>query len=213
MKSILGYHFTASFLRDGRPIPPIGETLVHIGEIIPCARGLHASEDLFDALKYAPGTMLHRVRLSGRILSHGDPIDKFIGSERTILASFEAKAVLRRFAKDCALSVIDLWEAPDAVREFLESEEASKLDTYAAAYAASYAYAAYAHAAAPSSASSAAASYAYAYYADTYTYAYAAPSFAYIHAVKASKHSLINAEALQKVKENFQSLIDKNLKF
>jgi hypothetical protein len=33
------YHFTSDKLRDGRPIPAIGEWLEHIGPIVPCQSG------------------------------------------------------------------------------------------------------------------------------------------------------------------------------
>ena len=55
------YHFTGDVLRDGRPIPPVCQTLVHDGPLVLCAQGLHASEHPFDALAYAPGARLHRV--------------------------------------------------------------------------------------------------------------------------------------------------------
>lgn len=62
---IQAWHFTASALRDGRPIPPAGEWLVHRGPVCLCASGLHASERLLDALAHAPGRaptlLLHRV--------------------------------------------------------------------------------------------------------------------------------------------------------
>jgi hypothetical protein len=34
---VRAYHFTGNALRDGRPIPAIGEWLRHEGDIIPCA--------------------------------------------------------------------------------------------------------------------------------------------------------------------------------
>ena len=116
---MIGYHFTADTLRDGRPIPPIGEWLVHDGPLVVCKSGLHTSKHVFDALRWAPGPRLHRVQLLGELQPHGEPIDKYVGRRRRIIASLDATELLRGYARWCALRVIDLWNAPPVVREFL----------------------------------------------------------------------------------------------
>ena len=132
-----GYHFTADTLRDGMSIPPVGEWLEHDGPIEPCVRGLHASEHPFDALMYAPGNSLHKVELDGDIKAHGEPIDKWVGRRRKIVASINAETVLRDFARWCALQVIDLWNAPPIVREYLETgDDTIRAAARAAAWAA-----------------------------------------------------------------------------
>ena len=83
-----------------------------------CTYGLHASERALDALKYAPGPIVCRVRLGGRILT-GE--DKVCASERTAIAMADATETLRAFARMCALDVIDKWDAPAVVREYLET--------------------------------------------------------------------------------------------
>jgi hypothetical protein len=118
---ITGYHFTGDTLRDGRPIPEVGEWLIHEGEVAPCEVGLHASPHPFDALLYAPGNRLHKVVLRKGLKSHGDPIDKYVGKERKIIASIDAEKLLRDFARWSALKVIHLWDAPDVVKQFLET--------------------------------------------------------------------------------------------
>ena len=120
---IEAWHFCAHTLRDGRPIPPDGEWLVHDGDVIPCKSGLHASIRLIDALEYAPGSTLCRVILRGDIQHHGN--DKIVGRERQIVWRIDATAVLREFARKCALDVIHLWEAPDVVRKYLETGDES----------------------------------------------------------------------------------------
>ena len=100
------YHFTSDKLRDGRPIPPIGEWLVHEGEIRMCESGLHASKEPFDALQYAPGSMLHLVEVQGEIIHQND---KLVARKRKIIASFDAEKLLRDFARECALEVYHLW--------------------------------------------------------------------------------------------------------
>jgi hypothetical protein len=113
------YHFTSDKLRDGRPIPTVGEWLEHMGDIEPCKSGLHASKHPFDALQYAPGPLLHMVELEGNLLAHGKPIDKWVGRRRKIISTINAEELLREFACWCAWQVIHLWDAPDVVREYL----------------------------------------------------------------------------------------------
>lgn len=136
----IAWHFTGTTLRDGSPIPPIGETLVFKGKIKMCARGYHWSRTPFQALQYAPGPLLHKVRVGGEVIEH-DGDDKGVSSERTILATLDATYLLRRFAADQALSVAHLWKMPDVVRDYLttldEDKRAAARETaWAAAWAA-----------------------------------------------------------------------------
>ena len=134
---ITGYHFTGDKLRNGASIPPIGEWLKHDGPILPCRSGLHMSECPMDALNYAPGPMLHKVELKGSLISHGNPIDKWVGSERRIIATVDATALLREAARSWALDVIHLWDAPAVVKQYLETGDESLRDAaWAAAWAA-----------------------------------------------------------------------------
>ena len=125
---MIGYHFTSKTLRDGRPIPPVGEWLEYSGVVVPCKSGLHASEHPFDALRWSPGEFLHRVELDGTLISHGDPIDKWVGSRRRIIASRDSTDVMRAFARWCALQVIHMWDAPDVVSQYLETGDESLRD-------------------------------------------------------------------------------------
>lgn len=112
------YHFTANKLLDGRPIPPVGGWLVHDGPVEICKSGLHASAHPFDALAYAPGNFLHLVECEDIVAEHDD---KFVCRRRKILKSFDAESMLFEFARRQALSVIHLWDAPDVVRQYLET--------------------------------------------------------------------------------------------
>ncbi len=125
------YHFTGKTLRDGRPLPAIGEWLEHEGELRMCVSGLHASPTPFDALQYAPGPLLHLVELDGETIAKGD---KVVCRKRKIVASIDATDLLRKFACTVALKVIHLWDAPLVVREYLETGDESK--RYAAGAAA-----------------------------------------------------------------------------
>ena len=135
------WHFVNETLRDGKPVPADGEWLEHDGELKMCESGLHASERLIDALTYAPGHTICRVELDGDIL-HDD--DKVVAMRRKILWRVDGEELLHEFARWCALQVIDEWDAPDVVREYLETgnEElraAASAAASAAAYAAAYA--------------------------------------------------------------------------
>ena len=122
------YHFTGSTLRDGSPIPESGVWLKHDGPVIPCKSGLHASEHPFDALAYAPGNLLHKVRLRGNITPHGNPVDKYCASERRIVATIDAECVMRSFARRVALDAVKRYwlEAPEVVVEYLKTGDETK---------------------------------------------------------------------------------------
>ena len=114
------------FLRVDRRLAYPPHTLVIIGQKITvdpdklelCTYGLHASIRALDALGYAPGPIICRVELGGRILKSSD---KVCASERTVIAMADATKTLRAFARSCALDVIDKWDAPSVVREYLET--------------------------------------------------------------------------------------------
>lgn len=132
-----GYHFTADKLRNGDPIPAIGEWISVSGPVIPCKSGLHMSEHPYDALRYSPGCKLHLVEIRVDIQSHGDPVDKWVGRERRIIATIDATAVLRVWGRWCALEVAHLWDCPDIVRRYLETgDESIRAEAWAEALAA-----------------------------------------------------------------------------
>lgn len=159
-KRVIAYHFTDDTLRDGRPIPPIGEWLEETGELILCVKGLHASRTPFQALAYAPGFKLHTVEVED-IAEESD--DKLVARRRKILATIDARDLILEFARNQALSVIHLYDCPPVLKKWLETGDpalqkdaadaaarkreaayaANAATTYAAACAASAANAAY----------------------------------------------------------------------
>jgi len=120
--TVLGWHFTdGNTLRDGRPVPPAGEWLEHDGALVMCSEGLHMSRHVIDALKYAPGATLHRVCAGGDMI-YGD--DKLCCQRRKVIWTLPdtvMKPLLSSFARQCALRVIHLWDAPDVVVRYLET--------------------------------------------------------------------------------------------
>lgn len=121
--------------QDGREVK-VGETLTVGGKPLLCQRGLHCSERIIDALRYAGGrVVLCRVVPAGQMVRGGD---KLAAQQRTCVAMLtveQTDALLREFARWCALSVAHLWEMPTEVRAYLETGDSSLLAAAADAYA------------------------------------------------------------------------------
>jgi hypothetical protein len=133
---IRAWHFlNGDKLRDGSTAPPDGEWLHFYGGIVMCESGLHASIDPFDALKYAPGNTLCLVDCDGKIMQ-GD--DKLVCSMRRIVVRMDAEPLLRYFARQQALSVVHLWDAPDVVLAYLMGDDTAGAAAQAAAGAAAW---------------------------------------------------------------------------
>ena len=100
--TLLGWHFARSDgclgYDDGRKII-VGETLTVDCDPVLCESGLHAAERVIDALTYAAGPIICRVRLGGRIVRG---VDKAAGTSRTCLAMADATSVLHEFVCLCA---------------------------------------------------------------------------------------------------------------
>jgi len=119
------WHFVGETLRDGRPVPRNGVWLEHEGEIRICHSGLHASRNPFDALQYAPGPILCLVEVDD--IKH-EETDKLVSRRRKIVARMDATKMLRYFSRMQALSVVDKWDAPDVVLDYLMTGSQSLRD-------------------------------------------------------------------------------------
>jgi hypothetical protein len=133
---IQAWHLTGATLRDGRAVPPVGEWLEHEGALELCEAGLHASERLIDALRYAPAgvTTIHRVECDGDVI-HCDSGDKFAGRRRRIVASypFDLRRVVRLACESAALAA---WCTGLYLPELIVAAEAADRGDFAAASAA-----------------------------------------------------------------------------
>jgi hypothetical protein len=132
--STLGFHFVRLIdgvptLRDGRPVPPVGEWLEEVGRIKICKRGLHASVRAIDALVCLEwdNAAVCLVELDG-IVETPDHAGEIVGSRRKVLGWALCDELLRFFARECALSVASQWEMPAIVREYLETGDEGKWD-------------------------------------------------------------------------------------
>lgn len=91
--------------------PKVGQTLtVDPDKLNMCSYGLHASVRIIDALKYAPGSLVCRVEVGGRII-HQD--DKLVASERTIIAMADATETLHLMACWAAKRALKRVKNPD----------------------------------------------------------------------------------------------------
>jgi hypothetical protein len=96
-----------------------------------CNNGLHASETPLNALYYAPGSLVCRVRLHGE---RDKGFDKVCARYRTVLWMADAENLLRAFAADCAQDLLErerqagrepdraLWAAVSASRLYSQGE-------------------------------------------------------------------------------------------
>jgi len=112
MKEILAWHWCKADMKTQHSNEPI--KLSHILRVNPplilCSKGLHASIDPFDALQYAPGPIICRVKLSGVILK-GD--DKVVAETREVLWFANAETMLHEFACDCAERALHVSKVTD----------------------------------------------------------------------------------------------------
>ncbi len=146
---ILAWHFLKADHRTGEGdilVTP-GQTLAVEPPLALCCRGLHASRRAIDALAYAPGPVVQRVRLSGVIV---EGADKLCASRRECLWVADATTALHLFACDVATTALEAeraagrepdsrsWEAVRVKRAWLagEATDAARAAAWAAAWAA-----------------------------------------------------------------------------
>jgi hypothetical protein len=113
---------------DGR-VPEVGVTHTVDVEPVPCVAGLAAFLRPLDALRYAASQAgyaasqaVWAVRLGG-VIVHSPSRNQSAATERTYVRRIEVD--LRQFARECALDVIDLWDAPQVCRRYLRTGDDS----------------------------------------------------------------------------------------
>ena len=116
-------------------------SVLHVpGEIEICERGLHASRRAIDALQYAPGPIVCRVRVWGDVQEQSD---KIVGSYRECISMCDATNTLHEFTccvAETALLIADVkdkrcWQAIEAKRAWLRGEIDNRQLAAARAYA------------------------------------------------------------------------------
>lgn len=86
-----------------------------------CVRGFHGSAKVLNALDYAPGPWVSLRPLKNVV--HG--LDKVVGKSYKQGPGFDATETLKAFGRWCALEVADIWEAPNVVKQYLKTNDAS----------------------------------------------------------------------------------------
>ena len=120
-KRIKCWHFLQDdkWLRWGtQEVCKVGKTYTCEGELKLCENGMHGSRKIMDALGYAPGNICCKVEIWGEVKEEND---KLVGRNRKILKMINAEKILRKFARLCALDVIDKWDAPEVVIQYLKT--------------------------------------------------------------------------------------------
>jgi len=126
MKPELAWHFLAE--KNGRPVyrnekpAHAGDVLTHADPLVLCESGLHYSTKPIDALRYAPGPWICRVRVGGE---RKYECDKGVCRRREILWMVDATPLLQALARSWAASVLHIWDAPEIVVRYLATGDES----------------------------------------------------------------------------------------
>ena len=102
-KKILAWHFVTDDRMLAHQTPPMEVAPGYIygepnGDIIICKRGMHASRTVHDALGFAQGSQLCRVRVWGDVQEQND---KIVGRYREVLAIRDVASELRLWGCWC----------------------------------------------------------------------------------------------------------------
>ena len=121
MNKILAWHFTDGYkLRDGTPLK-VGKTYHFESTPVFCDSGYHASIKILDALIYAPGTVVSRVKCWDITEKNND---KFVCKNRKVLWTFDIEMILYEFACRVAEHILKRYENGD--RRNYEAIEAKR---------------------------------------------------------------------------------------
>jgi len=99
-KPVLAWHFLSADrkMRGTDEIVEPGYVYSQVGPLVICEAGMHASVRAVDAIRYAPGPVICRVRCSGTIISESD---KIVAEHREVLWMADASSILRLIACEC----------------------------------------------------------------------------------------------------------------
>ena len=115
---MIAYKFLHDDFRSGKGDESpwvVGETRTHAGPVVLCQSGYHWSDDWYDALQYAPGSVAAPVDVSEPVARE---FDKGVSRSMTVLAMVNVEHQLRLWGCDCAERALlrerDHGREPDA---------------------------------------------------------------------------------------------------
>ncbi len=133
VETVLAWHWINKNRRTFRGDLPVvvGETLTHDGAPDMCNSGLHASEQIIDALHYATGSIVCRVEVGGTTIKGND---KLVGTTRKCLWMIDAERLLHEFGCRCAERALKQhnvtdnrsWDAIKVKRLWLQTKATDK---------------------------------------------------------------------------------------
>ena len=133
---MFAWHFVGPTLRDGSAIPDDGVPLIYTKPLKICESGLHFSLDPFDALQYAPGEVLCKVKVEREATAQRQ-VDKGVCAKRTIVIRHNVRELLYDFACAEAWAVIKTHNPPSIIKAYLlgtpEERDAERAAASAAA--------------------------------------------------------------------------------
>lgn len=94
-----------------------------------CMCGMHASERILDAIKYAPGFYLCSVELNGDIQFDNSKMDKVVAENRKVLTMKNVRKPLEQFLELIINEIITDWNTrfdykiPQIILEFLKTKK------------------------------------------------------------------------------------------
>ena len=89
--------------------------------LVICLHGLHGSQYILDALHYAPSPILWQVELHEPVLS---VTDKSVSKTRTYLGGgVDITPVLRQYMCTILLDTGKVWEIPDSVQTYIQTQD------------------------------------------------------------------------------------------
>ena len=108
VETMTGWHWIKAdrTLRTGEVVKA-GRTYTAVGPLVMCRNGMHASRRALDALQYAPGPIICRVKLRGEVIHQSD---KSVARERRVLWLADATTLLHQFACAVAAEALALTE-------------------------------------------------------------------------------------------------------
>ena len=108
VETMTGWHWIKAdrTLRTGEVVEA-GHSYLATGPLVMCRNGMHASRRALDALQYAPGPIICRVKLRGEVIHQSD---KSVARERRVLWLADATTLLHQFACAVAAEALALTE-------------------------------------------------------------------------------------------------------